>query len=295
VLEVEDVGFAELRRIVARTAVLVGQLAESRKETDRKMAASRAETERAIAASRAETERAIKEARAETERHLREIRAEMAASTSEMKRDMAASRAETERAIKEARAETERVHRETERAIKESAERVDLAIERLTERINRLSDKVETTSENVGNVNNNLGKFTEIVVIPGIRREINAQGHDFKRSYANKKVWVRVGGNKRLEAEVDLFLTNGTEAMAVEIKTTLKSSDVTKHIRQLEKLRKYEVEAGVRGKELYGALAGVYVDTDARKLALKNGLYVLEIIEEEEKLKTAAPKLASVW
>jgi len=264
-----SITLAELAEVHRKTEISLRELMETSKETERKMAASRAETERAI-----------KEARAETERHQREIRAEMAASRAE-----------------------------TERAMKESADRVDRAIDRLTERIDRLSKTVaetskvveETsktvaeTSENVGNVNNNLGKFTEIVVIPGIRREINAQGHDFKRSYANKKVWVRVRENKRLEAEVDLFLTNGAEAMAVEIKTTLKSSDVTKHIRQLEKLRKCEVEAGVQGKELYGALAGVYVDADARKLALKNGLYVLEIIEEEEKLKTAAPKLASVW
>jgi len=217
-------------------------------------------------------------------------------------RELTKSQKETERAMKEQ-------HAETERAMKESSAKMEQAIDSLTEKIKELSETVAEMSEtvaetsktvaelsdNLGNVGHKLGDLTELVVIPGIRREINRYGHDFKRSFANKKVWVFERNVKRKSAEVDLLLTNGTEAMAVEVKTTLTAEDVTKHIKQLEILRKYEKEANLRGKELYGALSGVYVESSARKLALKNGLYVLEIIEEEKKLKTDAPKRPVVW
>jgi hypothetical protein len=42
-------------------------------------------------------------------------------------------------------------------------------------------------------------------------------------------------------------------------------------------------------------MVGVYVDERARKLALKNGLYVIEIEEEEKKLKTDKPAKCRVW
>jgi len=83
--------------------------------------------------------------------------------------------------------------------------------------------------------------------------------------------------------------------MAVEIKTSLSVQDVEKHIGHLKTLRKYEEETDMRGKKLYGAMVGVFVDYHARKLAMKNGLFILEILEEENCLKTSAPKRPRAW
>jgi len=96
-------------------------------------------------------------------------------------------------------------------------------------------------------------------------------------------------------ADVDMFLHSNTEAMAGRVKISVYDEDVRDHIDQLECLRKYEKEAHIQNKRLYGAVVGVYVCPDARNLALKNGLYVLEIMEDESSLKTDKPPKCRVW
>ena len=87
----------------------------------------------------------------------------------------------------------------------------------------------------------------------------------------------------KLHAQIDLMLYNTTEAMAVEIKTRLTQEDVEWHInKHLIVLRELEKEFGIDGKVLYGAVAGISVDERAKKYALDNGLYVIEIRENEK-------------
>ena len=173
----------------------------------------------------------------------------------------------------------------------DSQEKTDQAIQVIREFIAESQKIIEKLSDNVGNVGNRLGDIVELIVIPGVRKEINKLGHKFKRSYPNKKI----NGRKEQIAEIDLLLTNGTEAMVVEIKSSLSTNYVDAFLTKLKKLRKFEVEANLQGKKLYGAMVGVYVDERARKLALKNGLYVIEILEEEKKLKTDKPTKCRVW
>jgi len=201
-----------------------------------------------------------------------------------MTESMAASRADTERANKEARAETERAIREAQRLMAESKAELD-------EALRKLSEDVRKISSGIGTMGRKLGDLVEVVVIPGIRREINRYGHDFKRAFANKVVWYR----GQMVTEVDLFLYNGTEAMAAEVKAGVTLDEVKDHVKRLRALRKHEAEANIKGKLLYGAMVGIYIEDNAREYALKNGLYVLEIIEEENKLTTAAPKRPAVW
>jgi len=92
-----------------------------------------------------------------------------------------------------------------------------------------------------------------------------------------------------------MFLCSNTEAMAGKIKITVYDEDVRDHIDQLESLRKYEKEARILNKKLYGAVIGVYVHHDARNIALKNGLYVVEIYEHENRLKIDKPPRCRVW
>jgi hypothetical protein len=83
--------------------------------------------------------------------------------------------------------------------------------------------------------------------------------------------------------------------MAVEIKTSLSVEDVNNHLDRLKKLRDYEEDTNLNGKKLYGAVVGVLIDHHARKLALKNGLYVVEVLEYEKMLKTEKPERRKAW
>jgi len=252
-------------------------------ESDAKIAESDAkiaESDAKIAASdvkRTETEAKIQRSLDELSKKMAKTDAKIAVAAFDAKVAAAASDAK----IAESRAETDR------------------ALQRLTDNVKLLTDKVKILTDNVefvnaayGGIGRGFGELVELIVIPKIRLEMNRHGHDFKRSKANKKFRFSgdASGRKDIVTEVDMFLYNGTETMAVEIKTSLSVQDVEKHIKQLKMLRKYEEETDLQDKKLYGAMVGVYVDYHARKFALKNGLYILEIIEEENRMKTAVPE-----
>jgi hypothetical protein len=232
-------------------------------------------------------------------------------SIADMSKKMAESKAETDRAIQRLSDRIEQMSIEAEKRAQEAEKRAQeadkraqeadkRAIERAIEadkRHEKLREDIELLTSNYGGIGRGLGQLVELIVVPKIRLDINKFGHDFKRTRANKifRLNRHIPGRKETTVEVDLFLYNGTETMAVEIKTSLSVQDVEKHINQLKKLRKYEEETDMLGKKLYGAMVGVFVDYHARKLAMKNGLYILEIIEEEDRLKTSAPKRARAW
>ena len=154
----------------------------------------------------------------------------------------------------------------------------------------RFEEEKEEFSLRFGNFGNRLGEITELVVIPGVKPILSKLGYHFEHLYPNKVVKA----NNRIAVEVDLLLDNGECAMAVEIKTRLAASMIDSHIRRLEKLREFDKYAELQNKKIYGAIAGVIIERDVQKYALKKGLYVLEIIEDKNRLKAKAPATGHV-
>jgi hypothetical protein len=157
-----------------------------------------------------------------------------------------------------------------------------------------LKDLAESQNElrkESGGLGHKLGQLTELVVVPGIRPKMNALGHNFRYIFANKR--VKAGG--KVVAEVDAFLHNGAEAMAVEVKTTLTAERVRAHVARLKTLREHESAVGIQNKTLYGAVVGLIVEKHARALALKEGLYVVEIMDCPESLEVECPKQCGRW
>ncbi|MDR2693314.1 MAG: hypothetical protein LBB74_03760 [Chitinispirillales bacterium] len=229
----------------------------------------------------------------------------MAETDAKLAKELAKSRAETEAWLAKSRAETEAMLAEklakskadTEAILAESGARID-------KRLAQLSDSIEYTDKKYGDLNSRygglsrgFGQLVEFLVIPKIRPEMNRHGHKFSRSVANKvfRFIPDDPGRKIMVTEVDMFMYNGTEAMAVEIKTSLSVQDMEDHIRQLRMLRKHESSTEIHGKKLYGAVVGVFVDDSARRFAKRKGLYLLEIIEEENRMATTAPPNPHIW
>jgi len=155
---------------------------------------------------------------------------------------------------------------------------------------------VKELSTNLGGLNNRIGGLVELIVIPKIRLDMNkAGGYSFTEATPDKRIRKSIDGQTRDIAEVDMFLSGDNEAMAVEIKAHLTRAYVSEHVNRLHKLRVYEDVAGVVGKKLFAAAVGATVDDDARKFAKKNGMYVIEIREEEEKLIIDPPENCKVW
>jgi hypothetical protein len=163
---------------------------------------------------------------------------------------------------------------------------LDLAMIDLKESQKRTNESLKRTEELIGNLGGKLGVIIELLLIPGICQLMNEYGHDFVRVCPN----VKIRKNK-IHTQIDLMLYDTTEAMAVEIKTQLDAEDVRWHLNErLSKMRELENEFGIKDKKLYGAVAGIFIDDRARQLALNNGLYVIEIRENEKiPLKAEAP------
>jgi len=173
------------------------------------------------------------------------------------------------------------------------------ANQKTAEEVRKMAEENQKTTRNLndgfGGINRRLGKLTELIVIPKLRCDMNAQGHNFDNAEVDMLIRGVVGGRKEDIAEVDMLLTGPAEAMAVEIKTHLRESHIKDHTDRLQTLRDHEEKAEIAGKKLFGAVVGIVVDDKARILAKKSGLYVVEIREEEDKLKIDKPEKCRVW
>ena len=159
--------------------------------------------------------------------------------------------------------------------------------EEMREEFRKSKEKQDLINAQIGYLGRSLGDVVELVLVPGICGKMNALGHNFTRLGPNKVINRE---NKKTLVEVDLWLENGDEAMAVEIKTDLSVKWVNKHLERLNLLRKHESITGLKGKDLYAAVAGISIDEDARDLALEKGMYVIDLIEDEDRLEVAAPE-----
>jgi hypothetical protein len=158
-----------------------------------------------------------------------------------------------------------KAHKETEAALKE------------TQRI-------------VGDLGNKFGDEAECTLVPDLPEKFKHFGFDFGAISRNKKI---NNDKYNIHAEVDAFLENGTQAMAVEVKAKLQKTDVDDHIKRMEKLRRYADLYGDR-RELFGALAATVVQEKARDYALENGFYVIEPSGEDVKVTKPASN-PKVW
>jgi hypothetical protein len=175
---------------------------------------------------------------------------------------------ETEAGFKEMQAamkEIQAAHKETEAALKE------------TQRI-------------TGDLGNKFGEDAEYTLVPGLPEKFRQFGFDFGAMSRNKKI---NNDKYNLHAEVDAFLENGTQAMAVEVKAKLQKADVDGHVKRMEKLREYADLYGDK-REFFGALAATVVHGKARDYALEKGFYVIEPSGEDVKV-TKPDSRPGVW
>jgi len=197
------------------------------------------------------------------------------------------------------RAEEDRKRAEEDRKRAEDFERKMALIaeesrkrsEEMDKGLEKLKEQIKNVGEQIGYIGRTIGEIVELILIPGICEKMNLYGHNFTIISPNK----RFKKNKRYLAEIDLFLENCEEIMAVEIKSHLTADWVNRHLQRLSLLRENESVTGLRGKVLYAAVAGITIDEDARVLALNSGVYVVDMIEDEDRIEVSAPKECGKW
>ena len=155
----------------------------------------------------------------------------------------------------------------TEQMIQETAEQM-----KKTEQIvQETAEQIKRTNKDVGALGSRIGDIIENMVGGRIIDKFQALGYEVdaytrKHYFRNKKLGI--------EGQIDLILHDGDIAILIEVKTTLETADVRKHMERLEKYRRY---ADARGDttRFVGAVAGAVIEGDAVDFAHANGLYTI--------------------
>jgi len=172
-------------------------------------------------------------------------------STAELQAIVAAN-AQTIADLRKSQSETDRQIKETDRQMK--------ATDR---KIKELSHLFTTQ----------WGKLVEALMEPGCVKLFRERGIAVTRASTNQE-WFREDGSKL--AEVDVFLVNGGEDVAVEVKTTCQPKDIDEHIERLAKIKAHRPEYRDGRKKLYAAVAALKYSAQADDYAKRKGFYVLK-------------------
>jgi hypothetical protein len=140
--------------------------------------------------------------------------------------------------------------------IKESMKKTEAVVKRVTKQVGELSGAV--------------GRFIENMFAARLWEKFDVFGYTFSRG-TERQPFIE---DNQLVAEADIFLENGDYVMAVEVKLSPNTEDVTDHIKRLEKIRQC-MDAANDSRKLLGAIAGGMMSRSVRLYAEKKGLYVL--------------------
>jgi CRISPR/Cas system-associated exonuclease Cas4 (RecB family) len=174
----------------------------------------------------------------------------------------------------------------------ESRKETERAFQRLAEERKETERQMQRLEKNLGGLGNSIGEIVEMIVIPGVKEKMNGFGHTFTMASPGKE-YYDVDGSRL--TEVDLLLENCDEVMVVEVKTQVSIKWVNQHLKRLEILRKKERITGMTGKTMYAAMAGIGFDKEARELAANNGMYLIDVHEDSERIDVTPPNEARTW
>lgn len=112
------------------------------------------------------------------------------------------------------------------------------------------------------------GKLMESLVEGDLVPLLKERGIDVERTLQ------RMTGRRNGEHfEIDIVAGNGAETVVVEVKTTLRSEDVTEFLDKLSQFVDWASE--YRGRPVYGAVAYLRSDSSVTKYAERQGLFVI--------------------
>ena len=116
--------------------------------------------------------------------------------------------------------------------------------------------------------NSQWGKLVESLVEGDLVALLQARNIEVQSTHP------RVSGRRNGEHyEFDILAINGEEVVVVEVKTTLRSEDVTHFLEKLARFTEYEPVW--KGKKILGAVAYLKTDASVQVYAQRQGLFVI--------------------
>jgi hypothetical protein len=179
--------------------------------------------------------------------------------------------------IQEGFRELQELHKETERTLTKAIEESNKTIEETKRTLTKAHKETEKTlNKAIGGLSNTLGSLVEHIMTPDLPQKFKKLGYSFNRIATYKFA-------EGVYAQIDGMLENGEQAVAVEVKTTLRKADIDEHLLRMEKIRKHADEHNDK-RQFMGAMAATITDESTREYALKHGLFVIEPSGENVKV-----------
>ncbi len=147
------------------------------------------------------------------------------------------------------------------------------------EKFRDLQKTVKQVSKQLGELGNKFGTFAEGMALPAMERVLRQR---FGATHVGPRAKAYQNGS-HLEVDV-LGYANGTTntAVIVEIKSHLRDEHIEQILNTLNKFPYYFPDHAQ--KRLYGILAGVHAPESICKLAMKKGLFIARITEDNFEL-----------
>ncbi len=114
------------------------------------------------------------------------------------------------------------------------------------------------------------GKLIESLAESGILEQLQSRGVAVTRLF--RRSISRQNGR---EMELDFLLTNDSEAVLGEVKTTMKADDVKNFVNKLGEFLYFYPH--YKGFKIYGAMIGLSMEEESATYAYRNGLFVFKV------------------
>jgi hypothetical protein len=168
-----------------------------------------------------------------------------------------------------------RLFQETDRQIQETGQRLketDLLIKQQAQEAERRSQEtnrqIKELGKQIGRLGGAWGRFVEDLVAPA------CEGLFLKRGIPVERVSQRVKRYHQGDTlEIDVLVVNQGHVLAVEAKSSLSVEDVKNFIADLHRFGSFFPEYAQ--DQIYGAVAGIGIESQADVYASRQGLFVL--------------------
>ena len=189
---------------------------------------------------------------------------------------------------RERRAETDRKFQETDRQMKETDRKMREMSAETDRVVEKMARKVDAVSTQVGKLGGRWGEFVEGLVAPACIAMFAERGIQVDEVY--QRVKKTVGGK---QMEIDLLVANTVDAVLVEVKSQLQVEDVRHHLTRLAEFKSFF--SRYAACQVYGAVAGIVVESEADQFAMRHGLFVIEQSGETVRLANSHDFKPKVW
>jgi hypothetical protein len=197
---------------------------------------------------------------------------------------------ETDRRMRERDAAFDQRMKEADQRTKEADQRMKETERQMKERDAAFDRRLRATNKLFSEFGLKIGKIVEHMIRGNMAGQFQALGYEVaeisrNHYFENKKL--------NISGEIDVVLYDGDVVILIEVKTTLETSDVRKHIERLKEYRIFtDAKPWKSNKRFVGAVAGAVVTDEALKFAHENGLYAIvqsgravEIVQSPEGFK----------